>query len=99
MRTYVEDMASLNSLLLLYSTTICLVSGSHFNAALYKPAYISSEYIHLGVNILANLANDGFDDVHFLNMHCTHSLMDNPGWWIVDLRGLYSVDQIILVNR
>ncbi|XP_059143678.1 fucolectin-7-like [Physella acuta] len=72
-----------------------VVSDSLFNAALYKPAYVSSVYTT--ISLPASNANDGNDSVSLAS--CTHTNVDDPGWWMVDLRGLYRVEQIVLVNR
>ncbi|XP_059145964.1 fucolectin-like [Physella acuta] len=88
-------MTTLFSIAVIYITNMCLVFGGLFNAALYKPAILSSNH----VLYTADLANDGSNETDIFSMHCAHSAEDNPGWWMVDLRGLYKVEQIVLVNR
>ncbi|XP_059143731.1 uncharacterized protein LOC131931054 [Physella acuta] len=88
-------MASMFSIFLVSITNMCLVSGVLFNAALYKPAFMSS--VNRDWN--AECANDGNANVYVYSGSCAHSILDNPGWWMVDLRGQYKIEQIVLVNR
>ncbi|XP_059171839.1 uncharacterized protein LOC131952917 [Physella acuta] len=92
-------MAPVLLIFLLYITTICFVTEALFNAALYKPAYMSSVYVGTAYKPSADRANDGNLDAIFSHGSCAHSSVNNPGWWMVDLNGLYSVEQIVLVNR
>ncbi|XP_059157962.1 fucolectin-like [Physella acuta] len=78
----------------------CLVLADLYNVALYKPSYQSSDFLDRNnLSFWAALANDGNLDYNLDNRHCQHTLEDQPGWWMVDLRGVYTVEQIIITNR
>ncbi|KAH9488872.1 hypothetical protein Btru_041496 [Bulinus truncatus] len=66
-----------------------------YNAALYKPAVQSSDYLPY----YAYLAVDGNNDDNMTHGHCQHTWSETMPWWMVDLRGQFEVDTIILTNR
>ncbi|KAH9488876.1 hypothetical protein Btru_041508 [Bulinus truncatus] len=65
-----------------------------YNAALYKPAVQSTTFSVLS----ADLAVDGNKDSDATHEHCQHTQGETMPWWMVDLRGQFVVDTIVLTN-
>jgi len=83
---------------------LCLVHSTvtTYNAALNRPAYLSSVFNDSSGYFSANLANDGNRDtkakrgaVH----NCVHSLRETNPWWAVDLGRQTAVYRVDLTNR
>jgi len=68
-----------------------------YNAALHKPAFLSSVY----KNAKAGLANDGDFSTTFMRKspHCAHSHGGTNPWWAVDLVEPTTVYSVVLINR
>ncbi|KAK0051429.1 fucolectin-5, partial [Biomphalaria pfeifferi] len=65
-----------------------------YNAARFKSATQSTTYLPY----YASLAVDGYDDPDGTHGHCQHTQQELRPWWMVDLRGLFVVEQIKLTN-
>ena len=68
-----------------------------YNAALNKPAFLSSVYY----NATAGLANDGDISTMFWRKspQCAHSENETNPWWAVDLLVQTKVYSVVLTNR
>ncbi|XP_055874568.1 fucolectin-like [Biomphalaria glabrata] len=66
-----------------------------YNAAVFKPAVQSSLYR----TNYAYRAVDGNNDGNYYNGHCQHTNPEYSPWWMVDLLGQFTVEQITLTNR
>lgn len=70
------------------------------NLAAGKPTVQSSTYSDPIASGESYKAVDGNPDTQFENGHCTHTLQDNPSWWLVDLGSDHvPVSEIYIVNR
>ena len=72
------------------------------NFALKKATLQSSVFnnTQLGVSGVSEKAVDGDSDTKFTNGSCTHTQLDNPSWWRVDLGSdKVAVSDIFIVNR
>jgi len=67
-----------------------------YNAALHKPAFLSSVY----QNAKAGLANDGNPSSSFWRNvpQCAHSEKETNPWWAVDLVEPTTVYSVVLIN-
>jgi len=75
-----------------------------YNAALNKPAYVSSPYDDsvYGVNFNASLANDGNRETNATKDNkpsCAVSGRETHPWWAVDLGSPTTVYRVDLTNR
>ena len=75
-----------------------------YNAALNRPAYLSSLYIDAtyGASFNASLANDGnreTNDTTDTKLSCAVSAKENNPWWAVELDGPTTVYRVDLTNR
>ncbi|XP_078378064.1 uncharacterized protein LOC144661241 [Oculina patagonica] len=70
------------------------------NLALGKPAAQSSTYSDAAASGVAGKAVDGTSDTDFHHGHCSHTLLNSPSWWRVDL-GLdpVPVSEVYIANR
>ena len=75
-----------------------------YNAALNRPAYMSSQYVssyHRGF-FNASLANDGIRETNAVRNReawCAHSAVETHPWWAVDLGRPMTIIRVNLTNR
>ncbi|XP_073714485.1 fucolectin [Misgurnus anguillicaudatus] len=75
----------------------CLCNaGSTDNLALGANAVQSSTYNELAD---ANHAVDGNRESNYGRGSCTHTGVEDNPWWRVDLKGIYSINKVIITNR
>ena len=75
-----------------------------YNAALNKPAYLSSPYVDniYGARFNASLANDGNREAAFVKdnkTYCAASRREDNPWWAVSLGSPTTVYRVDLTNR
>ena len=73
-----------------------------YNAALNRPAYQSSVYVHRNGNFTANLANDGNHETNATKDNqpwCSVSQNEANPWWAVDLGRPTTIYRVDLTNR
>jgi len=72
-----------------------------YNAALNRPAYQSSVYVHRYGNLTANLANDGNHETNAYKdnkVWCSISQDEPNPWWAVDLGRPTTIYRVDLTN-
>nr|AAI24927.1 MGC53587 protein [Xenopus laevis] len=62
-------------------------SGEAKQSSTYAPRYI------------AQAANDGSRATNLITGPCSSTAKDNPAWWQVDLKKVYKVNTVVIVNR
>jgi len=73
-----------------------------YNAALNRPAYQSSLYVHCDGNCNASLANDGNHETKGGKENtpwCSISNRETNPWWAVDLGRPTTIYRVDLTNR
>jgi len=73
-----------------------------YNAALNRPAYLSSVYRDHRGPFPASLANDGNLETNALKGNrawCAHSHQETNPWWAVDLGRPMTIYRVDLTNR
>ncbi|XP_073668797.1 fucolectin-like isoform X2 [Paramisgurnus dabryanus] len=75
----------------------CLCNaGSTDNLAFGANAVQSSTYNELAD---ADHAVDGNRDSNYMWGSCTHTGIEDNPWWRVDLKSIYSINKVIIINR
>nr|KAI8762175.1 fucolectin-7-like [Biomphalaria glabrata] len=75
------------------SAVTCIVGL--YNAALFKPAVQIDTYM----TDEAYKAVDGNNDSNAFHGYCQITLQHKVPWWMVDLRGQFTVEQVRITNR
>jgi len=73
-----------------------------YNAALNRPAYLSSVFRDNHGTFKANLANDGNFETNAVRgnrARCAHSRRETNPWWAVDLGRPMTIYRVDLTNR
>jgi len=73
-----------------------------YNAALNRPAYLSSVYRDQRGVYKAHLANDGILETNCLKggiARCAHSRRETNPWWAVDLGRPMTIYRVDFTNR
>jgi len=76
---------------------VCIVNSAviTYNAALNRPAYMSSVFTYHGTSYSAHYANDGSrHTIWITDPHCAATKLEDNPWWAVDLvqpMAIYSV--------
>ncbi|XP_031759904.1 pentraxin fusion protein-like [Xenopus tropicalis] len=72
-----------------------LADPTGVNLARLGEAWQSSNY----ESYPAEAAIDGIKVTDLFTHPCTHTYIDNPAWWRLDLKKRYKVQTVIIVNR